>query len=141
MRKKTKIENPLVANAADRVKWIKYKGIRILHLDFSGMPAEGSLAMIDVFERAVAKEKPGTLLMLSSVAGAEFDASIATRWKRARVGMDHLIKRSALEGASGLVLVAVKTFYQMMNLMGVKDTATRYRMCEDAEKAKAWLVK
>ena len=141
MRKKTRPANPLVTNAAGRVKWIKYKGARILHLDFTGMPAEGSLAMIDAFEKAVAKEKPGSLLMLSSVAGAEFDASIATRWRRVRVGMDHLIKRSALEGASGLVMVAVKAFYQMMELIGAKDMATRYRICKDAEKAKAWLVR
>jgi hypothetical protein len=141
MRKKTKASHPLVASAAERVKWIKYKGVRILHLDFSGMPAEGSLAMIDAFEKAVAKEKPDSLLMLSSLSGAEFDASVATRWRRARVSMDHLIKRSALEGAHGLVLVAVKAFYQMMELMGFKDTASRYRICEDAEKAKAWLIK
>ena len=140
MRKKTKSAHPLVANAAERVKWIKYKGVRILHLDFSNMPAEGSLAMIDAFEKAVAKEKPGSLLILSSVRGAEFDASIATRWRRVRAGMDHLIKRSALEGASSLVLVAAKIFYQMMDLMGVKELG-RYKIFKDAEKAKAWLIK
>lgn len=139
MRKKAKQQVSAALEAQGRVHWIKHKGVKILKLDFSGLSAEASLQVMEQFTSIMRQEGKASVRLLSDVTGTQYDTSVASQWRQVRFQYNDRITYSAIYGASGLVLTAVKTFYQMLKLMGLKS-GSNFLLADSEAQAKDYLA-
>lgn len=122
-----------------KIRWIQLGGKQVLFLDFAGLKVEDSLALMDAFEQEVRGRGPGSVLLLHDVTNAEYDPSVARKWKEKRLAHDSIIKASAIYGLSGLVGMAVRGFTDARRLMGI-GTGNDLRIFADGQAARDWLA-
>ena len=114
-----------------RLRWIKIAEQDVLFLDFCQAKVEESLVLVETFRQTLAGRPPQSVLLLTDVTAAAYDASIATRWKSARAEHAQAIRASAVYGLSGLV--------GMVRLLGLAGMDKYLRIFESEADAVAWL--
>jgi hypothetical protein len=123
-----------------RVDWLDLNGTRVLFMDFAGASVAESLTSIRDFLEVMQRQAPQSVLLLSDVTDAAYDASISRQWKEARLRYDDVIRASAIYGLKGLVGVAVRGFIDARRLLGL-SAANGPRIFSSAAEAREWLVK
>ena len=122
-----------------RLRWIKIADHDVLFLDFCRASVEDSLALVETFNLTMRDRPPQSVLLLTDVTDAVYDASVATRWKAARAGHAQAIRASAVYGLSGLVGMAVRGMVDMARLLGLPMADKYLRIFESEADAVAWL--
>ena len=110
-------------------------------LDFSHATVAESLALMDNYAAALKDQPPHSVRMLSDVTEAQYEPSVANKWKAIRIQHDPIIKASAIYGLSGLVGVAIRAFLELLDMLGMNRTQKKLRIFKNRESALAWLVK
>lgn len=117
----------------ERTHFIEHRGRRILVLDYSGIrdPAEG-LREIEKSRAMVARQPPGSLLVLTYVKDARYNTEVVQALKEMVVHNRPYVKASAVVGLSGIQ----RAVYQTLLLFSKRVIRT----FDDLEEAKDWLV-
>lgn len=127
--------------ATKRIFWTQHQGISYLMMDFSHATVAESLAIMDDYVDALQGKAVGSVILLTDVTGAHYEAAVSNKWKAVRLQMDGPIKASAVYGLSGLVGVAVLAFVELMELLGLNRGSKKVRIFKTREQALAWLAK
>jgi hypothetical protein len=123
-----------------RIAWIKHQNQELLMMDFSHASVETSLDLVGEFLKATEGRPEKSVLLLTDVTGAAYDAGIAAQWKAARMSRSAMIRASALYGLSGLVGMAIRGFVEAMKLMNLSNE-NELKVFTTAADAKEWLSK
>lgn len=116
----------------ERVRFIKHRGKAILLIDYTGLPAEQVLPVVNAAQQKIAHLPPNSVLTLADFTGAHVDKTVAMRIKEVLVLDRPYVKRSAWVGTESLPQV----FYENFKSFSQRDFpkfATR-------EEAMDWLV-
>jgi hypothetical protein len=116
----------------DRLHFVKHKGQTILVLDFSRCSAKEALLLLEMIRATVARQAPGSVLILADFAGAQIDKQVATRAKEVLVLDRPYVKRSAWVGTESLPHI----FYEHFKSFSQRDLPT----FKTREEAMDWLV-
>ncbi|HXC63928.1 MAG TPA: hypothetical protein VNZ67_06195 [bacterium] len=122
-----------------RLRWIQVQGKEVLHMDFSRAVPEESLALIAAFHQAMLGRAADSVLLLTDVTEAVYEASIARQWKAARMEHSRAIRASAIFGLRGLVGAAVRGFIDAARLLGLSFVDQRLRIFTSEAEACDWL--
>ncbi len=120
----------------ERIKWIEYKGKKILFLDYTNLSYVRPEEMYATFDNArdfILKNGGTNILLLIDVTGSYADSKTIKRLKEDGKLENLLIKKEAVIGITGLKLTFVKAISVFANI-GIEVFDTE-------EKAKEWLVK
>jgi hypothetical protein len=66
---------------SNRLSWIKYKGARILHVDYSGTSEEEFIQTIEEFKDELLKQTPGSVVTLTNMADARITDEVRKKFK------------------------------------------------------------
>jgi hypothetical protein len=116
----------------DRLHFVKHKGQSIFVLNFTHCAAKEVLLLLDMVRATVARQAPGSLLILAEFAGAEINKRVATRVKEVLVLDRPYVKRSAWVGAESLP----KVLYEHFKSFSQRELPT----FKTREEAMDWLV-
>ena len=86
----------------DRVRFITHGGRHVLLVDFSHASVEEALAAVAVCKQLVAEHAEHSLLGLTDVTGAHFDARVVAALKDLVVANGPHVRRAAVVGVNGL---------------------------------------
>ncbi len=116
-----------------RIRFIEHKNTQILFLDFSEVEDPDQLkGPIDEAKQLIAQQPEGSLLTLTYVANAKFNADLAQAlWRLARHNKPY-VKAAAVVGIQGL---QKDLYHLVMNL-----SRRNIPPFDDLEAAKDWLV-
>ncbi len=124
-----------------RIFWTQYQGVDYLMMDFSHASVAESLALMDDYAKAL-RDKPAlSVRMLTDVTEAQYEPSVANKWKAIRIQHDPVIKASAIYGLSGLVGVAIRAFIELLDMLSLNRGHKKLRIFKTRELALAWLIK
>lgn len=124
-----------------RIYWTQHQGTPYLMLDFSRASIAESLVLMDDYAAALKDQPPLSVRMLSDVTDAQYEPSVANKWKAVRLQHDPMIRASAVFGLSGLVGVAVRSFMELQEILGMNRSGKKLRIFKTRDQALAWLVK
>ncbi len=127
-------------NSTGRVTWIHEAGTRILYMDFRKAPIAESITMMDEYIAVLSREQ-GPVYLFTDVSDAEYDSSIAAKWKAARLEYGSVIKASAIIGLKGLVGLAVRSFIQLAEYVAPHKIGGPMKIFNTREEALEWVVK
>jgi hypothetical protein len=117
----------------ERTRFIEHRGHRILVLDYSGIhDSDTALKAIEASKREVASHPPGSLLIITLVHDARYNATVLQAMKEMAAHNSPYVKASAIVGMSGLHRIA----YQAVILFSRRNV----RPFETQEQALDWLV-
>lgn len=117
----------------DRTRWIDHKGRRILHFDYNGLrDPEEALAAIRVSKEVAQKQPPKSLLVMTSVRDARYNAAVLQAMKELASENTPFVKASAVVGMGGLHRIA----YQAVILFSRRKIQT----FDTEDQALDWLV-
>jgi len=116
----------------DRLRFVKHKGQVILVLDLSQCSAKEVLLLVDMLRATVARQAPGSVLILADFEGAQIDKQVATRVKEVLVLDRPYVKRAAWIGTESLPHV----FYEHFKSFSQRELPT----FKTREEAMEWLV-
>jgi hypothetical protein len=116
----------------DRLHFIKHKGHAIFVVDFSNCKAKELLLMVEMIRARVARQEPGTVLIMADFSGAQIDKQVATRMKEVLVLDRPFVKKSAWVGTESLP----KVFYEHFKSFSQRD----FPIFKTREEAMDWLV-
>jgi hypothetical protein len=122
-----------------RLRWIQVQGKEVLLLDFSRATPEESLDLIAGFHKTMLGRASDSVLLLTDVTEAVYEASIARQWKAARLEHSPAIRASAIFGLRGLVGAAVRGFIDAARLLGLPFVDQRLRVFGAEAEACDWL--
>jgi hypothetical protein len=117
----------------ERTRFIEHQGTRILLLDYAGVrdPAE-ALREIEHSRAVVASQPPGSLLVMTLVRDARYNASVLQGMKDLAAHNAPYVKASAVVGMSGLHRIA----YQAVILFSKRNI----KVFDQESDALDWLV-
>lgn len=118
--------------SGDRLRFEKYKGHAIFVIDLSHCSNKEILLLLDQVKASVERHAPGSLLILSDLAGTHFDKAVATRVKEVLVLDRPFVKKSALIGTENLPHV----FYENFKTFSQRELP----IFKTREEAMEWLV-
>jgi hypothetical protein len=116
----------------ERLRFVKHKGQAILQLDFGHCSAEESLLLLDMIRATVARQKPGSVLILADFAGTAIDKQVARRVQEVLVLDRPYVKRAAWVGTESLPHI----FYEHFKDFSQRELPT----FKTREEAMDWLV-
>ncbi|MBN1889288.1 MAG: hypothetical protein JW850_14940 [Thermoflexales bacterium] len=118
----------------ERIRFVDYKGKRILLEDFSSIRDEREfLALIKQAEGIVQSQPPKSVLVAVELTGARFSSTISQASKEASARNTPYVKASAMVGVKGLMQVMLKA---------VSTFAHRELVSFDTrEQAMEWLIR
>jgi hypothetical protein len=116
----------------DRLHFVKHKGQVVLVLDLSQCSAKEVLLLVDMLRATVARQAPGSVLILADFEGAQIDKQVATRVKEVLVLDRPYVKRAAWIGTESLPHV----FYEHFKSFSQRELPT----FKTREEAMEWLV-
>lgn len=94
----------------DRIRFVEHRGHRILVLDYSDIrDPEQALAAIEAGRRLVAAQPPRSLLLMTVVRGARYNAEVLGAMKNLAAHNAPFVKASAIVGMSPLHRAAYRT--------------------------------
>jgi hypothetical protein len=117
----------------ERTRFIEHRGRRILLLDYSGVrdPQEAIREVRHSME-VVARQPPGSLLVLTQVRDARYNAAVLQKMKELAAHNAPYVKASAVVGMSGLHRIA----YQAVILFSKRNI----RVFDAENEALDWLA-
>jgi hypothetical protein len=116
----------------DRLHFVKHKGQAILVIDLSQCSSKEVLLLLDMLRATVARQAPGSVLILADFAGAQIDKQVATRVKEVLVLDRPYVKRAAWVGTESLPHV----FYEHFKSFSQRELPT----FGTREEAMEWLA-
>jgi hypothetical protein len=116
----------------DRLHFVRHKDHAILVLDLSQCSAKEVLLLVDMLRATVARQAPGSVLILADFAGAQIDKQVATRVKEVLVLDRPYVKRAAWVGTESLPHV----FYEHFKSFSQRELPA----FKTREEAMEWLV-
>lgn len=116
----------------ERVRFLEYKGQKILLCDFSHCAADQLPGVVDTIRREIVRHAPNSVLTLADFSGAEIDKAAATKMKEALALDRPFVKRSAWVGTESLP----KVFYDNFKHFSRREFPT----FATREEAMEWLV-
>ena len=116
----------------DRLHFVKHKGQTIFDLDFSRCGAKEVLLLLDMIRATVARQAPGSLLILADFEGAQINKKVATRAQEVLVLDRPYVKKAAWVGTESLP----KVFYEHFKSFSRRDLPT----FKTRDEAMDWLV-
>ena len=117
----------------ERTRFIEHQGHRILLLDYSDIQrGEEAVAAIQESMEVVRTQRPGSLLVMTVVRGARYNAAVLQALKELAAHNAPYVKASALVGMGGLHRIA----YQAVILFSRRTIQT----FDSEEQALDWLV-
>ena len=116
----------------DRVRFITYRGQRILLVDLSGCTAAQFATICDLVPAYVTAEPQGSVLLLADFSNAQVDRNAVEHLKKAMVHDRPHVKRSAWIGAAGFP----KAFYENVKAFTVRE----FPIFQTREQALSYLV-
>jgi hypothetical protein len=116
----------------DRLHFVKHKGQAILVIDLSHCSAKEVLLLADMLRATVARQAPGSVLILADFTGARVDKQVATRVKEVLVLDRPYVKRAAWVGTENLPHI----FYEHFKSFSQRELPT----FKTREEAMEWLV-
>lgn len=117
----------------ERAQLISHRGREIAHLDFShvGTTEEG-IAAIEQARRLIQSRPEHSVLTLTDVTGAHFDAEILREMREMVEQNRRFVVAGAVVGIKGLQRVAYTALMRI--------TGRNIKAFDDVEKAKDWLL-
>jgi hypothetical protein len=88
-------------SVSDRVRWIEYKGARILVADYSGLSGAEYLSAIDGFKAQLLRQPPGSVVTLTDVTGSVVTEEIKDKLKELAEQTQGISKAAAAVGITG----------------------------------------
>jgi hypothetical protein len=116
----------------NRLHFVKHKGHAILVADVSHCSAKEALLLMEMVRTTVARQEPGSVLILADFEGAQIDKQVATRLKEVLVLDRPYVKRAAWIGTEGLPHI----FYEHFKSFSQRELPT----FKSREEALDWLV-
>ena len=121
------------AGRMERIRMITHRDRQIAYLDFSDVRnTEQGLAAIEQARRLIQSQPEQSVLTLTNVAGAHFDAEILSELREMVSQNRRFVVAGAVVGLKGLQRVA---YTAMMRITG-----RNIKAFEDEDKAGEWLV-
>jgi hypothetical protein len=117
---------------AERIRWITFRGIEILQVDFSNCTAEQVQNLARQVPDYVTVRPRGSVLVITDFSGASFDKDALRAMKETAVFDKPFVKKSALIGAGTLP----KQFYEDMKTFSRRALP----IFESREEALSWLL-
>jgi hypothetical protein len=118
--------------AMERVRFITHAEKNILFLNFAGCPVSEVLAVIDEAKQVIRTRPPASLLTLTDVTDARFDATVTERMKEFAAHNKPYVRAAAIVGITGLKKVIFEA--------ALMFSKRKIHIFENAEDAKAWLA-
>ena len=116
----------------NRLHFVKHKGHAILVADVSHCSAKEALLLMEMVRTTVARQEPGSVLILANFEGAQIDKQVATRLKEVLVLDRPYVKRAAWIGTESLPHI----FYEHFKSFSQRELPT----FKSREEALDWLV-
>ena len=116
----------------NRLHFVKHKGHAILVADVSHCSAKEALLLMEMVRTTVARQEPGSVLILADFEGAKIDKQVATRLKEVLVLDRPYVKRAAWIGTGSLPHI----FYEHFKSFSQRELPT----FKTREEALDWLV-
>jgi hypothetical protein len=116
----------------NRLHFVKHKGHAILVADVSHCSAKEALLLMEMVRTTVARQEPGSVLILADFEGAKIDKQVATRLKEVLVLDRPYVKRAAWIGTESLPHI----FYEHFKSFSQRELPT----FKTREEALDWLV-
>lgn len=113
---------------SDRVKWIEYKGTKILYIDYSGLSKEEYVKVIEEAKDELLKQPPGSVVTLSDVSNSCITEKVRDKFKECEEQTRGISKAAAAAGATSVQRVMMR--------LARKDLF----FANSLEEAKEWLV-
>ena len=117
----------------ERIRWIEYKGKKILYFDFSGLT--GDQLRVKIIEPSGSYYKnldEHSLLSLANVTGAYVNIDFMNRAKVILAERSKYNKKSAVVGITGVKKVLIKAI--------TRSSGHTFKLFDAEEEAKEWLV-
>ena len=86
---------------SDRVRWIEYKGARILFADYSGLSGPQYISVIDEFRSQLLQQRPGSVVSLTDVTGSVVTDEVKDKLKELADQTQGISKAAAAVGITG----------------------------------------
>ena len=86
---------------SDRVRWIEYKGARILVADYSGLSGAEYLSAIDGFKAQLLRQPRGSVVTLTDVTGSVVTEEVKDKLKELAEQTQGISKAAAAVGITG----------------------------------------
>jgi hypothetical protein len=86
---------------SDRLSWIRYKGARILYVDYSGTSEEEFIQTIEAFKNELLKQTPGSVVTLSNMANTSITLKARDKFKELAEQTRGISKGAASIGTMG----------------------------------------
>ena len=115
-----------------RLRFVKYKGQAIFVIDFSHCSSKEMIVLLEQVRATITRQKPGSVLAMSDLSGAQFDKAVATKIKETLVFDRPYVKRAAWVGTETLPHV----FYEHFKSFSQREIPT----FKTREEAMEWLV-
>lgn len=140
--KRVKLKNHTVV---DRVKFIDYKGRKILYLDFSDAMSEEVLDTIEKIEEVITAQPEHSILLLSNAKNARFNLRVIEVLKDLTKKTRNYVKKGAVVGIEGLQAIiydALVKFWKSMapSLKEIEEARGLSQRFDDIDDAKEYLV-
>ena len=117
----------------ERTRFVEHRGTRVLVLDYSGIrDPDEAVRCIEHSKRVVAQHPPKSLLVLTNVRDARYNAQVLQALKELAKHDEPYVKASALVGMAGLHRIA----YQAVILFTKRNIQT----FDEEAQALDWLV-
>ncbi len=116
----------------DRLHFAKHRGQAIFVVDFSHCSAKEVLLLLEMVRTTIARQAPGSVLILADFAGAQIDKQVATRAQEVLVLDRPYVKRAAWVGTESLPNV----FYEHFKSFSQRELPS----FKTREEAMDWLV-
>lgn len=117
----------------ERTRFIEHQGHRILVLDYAGVrDPEEALREIARSREVVARQPPGSLLVMTLVRDARYNAAVLQGMKELAAHNAPYVKASAVVGMSGLHRIA----YQAVIMFSKRNI----KVFDQESDALAWLL-
>lgn len=117
----------------DRIRFLGYKGERILTVDYSNLKADEALYLMDEVKLLFQKEPPGSVLCLINVAKMRVNTALLSRFNAfmAAEGNTYM-KAGAIVGLQGIQKIAYGVVMKFSNVV--------MPLFDHSDQALDWLV-
>jgi hypothetical protein len=126
-------DTPAAKEPGERIRFITYRGKRMLYMDFSEMNAPGEYsAAFAAAKKVIAAEPQNSLLTLTDVTGTRYDGDIITAFQELAAHNKPYVKAAASVTRTPLQLVALRASAVL--------SKRNLKAFGDLDEAKEWLV-
>ena len=116
---------------SDRIKWIDYKGHKILFSDYSGLQEKEYLQEVDAAIELCKEIEPGSLLLnFTDVSNTHTTKKVQMKHREVEAIFNQFQTISAVVGVNGIMKIIAKTFKTNIHFANSKEEAMDYLVAE-----------